>query len=113
MSMVEPARPTVADVDAYLTSPSPPLSAAPTPLPGRSHGQRDALSWLLAHHGDQPHASLSPDHTVGVVTAEITSPLFRVPTTVAEFGSRLYAVNARFGTPPGPDVDYDVVRVQK
>jgi sugar lactone lactonase YvrE len=56
---------------------------------------------------------LSPDHTVGVVTAEITSPLFRVPTTVAEFGSRLYAVNARFGTPPGPDVDYDVVRVQK
>jgi sugar lactone lactonase YvrE len=57
--------------------------------------------------------NLAPDYSTGVVTEGITSPFFRVPTTVAEFGSRLYAVNARFGTPPGPDVDYDVVRVDK
>lgn len=56
---------------------------------------------------------LSSDYKSGVVTREITSPLFRVPTTVAEFGNRLYAVNARFGTPPGPNVDYDVVQVSK
>jgi sugar lactone lactonase YvrE len=56
---------------------------------------------------------LSPKYDSGVVTREITSPLFRVPTTLAEFGNRLYAVNARFGTPPGPNVDYDVVRVSK
>jgi sugar lactone lactonase YvrE len=56
---------------------------------------------------------LSPNFTTGVVTREITSPLFRVPTTIAEFGNRLYAVNARFGTPPGPNVDYDVVQVSK
>jgi sugar lactone lactonase YvrE len=56
---------------------------------------------------------LRPDFTTGRVVREITSPLFRVPTTVAEFGNRLYAVNARFGTPPGPAVDYDVVQVSK
>jgi sugar lactone lactonase YvrE len=56
---------------------------------------------------------LDPKYTSGVVTREITSPLFRVPTTLAEFGNRLYAVNARFGTPPGPNVDYDVVQVSK
>jgi sugar lactone lactonase YvrE len=56
---------------------------------------------------------LSPDFTSGEVTGAITSPLFRVPTTVTEHGNSLYAVNARFGTPPGPTVDYDVVRVGK
>jgi hypothetical protein len=35
-----------------------------------------------------------------------------VPTTVAPFGPFLYAVNARFGTPPTPDTDYTVVRVR-
>jgi hypothetical protein len=34
-----------------------------------------------------------------------------VPTTIAAFGDALYAVNARFDTPPTPDTDYDVVRV--
>lgn len=47
----------------------------------------------------------------GTVTGTITDPNFRVPTTVAAFGSFLYAVNARFGTPPTPDTTYEVVRV--
>jgi len=41
---------------------------------------------------------------------EITSPLFRVPSTADLFGPYLYAVNARFGTMP-PPTDFDVVRV--
>ena len=41
----------------------------------------------------------------------LTSELFRVPTTGDLFAHSLYVVNARFGTTPGPDVDYDVVRV--
>jgi sugar lactone lactonase YvrE len=45
------------------------------------------------------------------VTDRITDPDFDVPTTVAAFGSRLYVVNARFGTPPGPDVPYTIARV--
>jgi sugar lactone lactonase YvrE len=56
---------------------------------------------------------LSPDFANGAVVGTITSPYFRVPTTVAEFGNRLYVVNARFGTPPGPGVDYDAVQVSK
>jgi sugar lactone lactonase YvrE len=54
---------------------------------------------------------LNSDLTAGTVESTITSPLFRVPTTIAAFGNGLYVVNARFGTPPTSDTDYDVVRV--
>jgi len=54
---------------------------------------------------------LSADFTSGEVVKRITSSSFRVPTTIAAFGGALYAVNARFDTPPTPDTDYDVVRV--
>jgi len=43
--------------------------------------------------------------------AELTDPDFDVPTTVAALGRRLYAVNARFSTPPTPTTPYDIVRV--
>ena len=56
---------------------------------------------------------LEPDLTSGQIESLITSPDFRVPTTIAWFGNSLYAVNARFGTPPTPDTDYDVVRVPR
>jgi sugar lactone lactonase YvrE len=54
---------------------------------------------------------LSNDFASGEIVGLITSTSFRVPTTIAAFGSRLYVVNARFDTPPTPDTDYDVVRV--
>jgi sugar lactone lactonase YvrE len=54
---------------------------------------------------------LNPSLSAGTIVATITSPLFRVPTTIAGFGDSLYVVNARFGTSPTPDTDYDVVRV--
>ena len=38
---------------------------------------------------------------------------FDIPTTADNHGAWLYAVNARFGTPPGPDVAYDIVRVKR
>jgi len=56
---------------------------------------------------------LNPDFTKGTVVDTITNPLFRVPTTIARFGDSLYAVNARFGTPPTPDTEYEVVRVTR
>lgn len=56
---------------------------------------------------------LDHDLSIGQVTGVITNPAFRIPTTVAEFGNALYAVNARFNTPPGPDVEYEVVRTPK
>lgn len=39
--------------------------------------------------------------------------LLDFPTTLAEHGSRLYAVNARFSTPPGPTVDYWITQLKK
>ncbi len=54
---------------------------------------------------------LNSDFSAGTIEMTITSPLFRVPTTIAAFGHALYVVNARFGTPPTPDTQYEVVRV--
>jgi sugar lactone lactonase YvrE len=56
---------------------------------------------------------LSTDFTSGAVVDNITSSAFRIPTTIARFGSSLYAINARFDTPPTPDTKYEIVRVPR
>ena len=56
---------------------------------------------------------LNQDLTEGTIVDIITSPLFRVPTTIARFGASLYAVNARFDTPPTATTEYEVVRVPR
>lgn len=57
--------------------------------------------------------ALKADLSKGAIERTITSPFFRVPTTIAEFGGALYAVNARFGTPATPATEYEAVRVSK
>lgn len=49
----------------------------------------------------------------GDVVRRITDPDFDVPSTIDEFGKRLYAVNARFTTPPTPSTKYSVVQFRK
>ena len=49
----------------------------------------------------------------GRVTETLTSPGFDIPTTIAEFGNRLYAVNARFTTPLEPTTPYWVTQLRK
>jgi streptogramin lyase len=56
---------------------------------------------------------LASDYISGAIIDVITDEDFRVPTTAAAFGNALYAVNARFGTTPGPDVEYEIVRVER
>jgi outer membrane protein assembly factor BamB len=56
---------------------------------------------------------LSPNLRSGRVLRRISSSDFDVPTTIAEHGTRLYAVNARFGTPPSPSTDYWVTQIGK
>lgn len=56
---------------------------------------------------------LDEDWAGGSVKGTITDPNFDVPTTVGLFGKWLYAVNARFTTPPTPDTPYTVVRVPR
>jgi sugar lactone lactonase YvrE len=45
------------------------------------------------------------------LVTELTDKDFDVPTTVAALGRKLYAINARFGTPMTPETTYDVVKV--
>ncbi len=56
---------------------------------------------------------LKVTQNAGTITGYITDPAFRVPTTIAQFGTWLYAVNARFGTPVTPDTEYEAVQVNK
>jgi sugar lactone lactonase YvrE len=49
----------------------------------------------------------------GTVVAHITDPDFDVPTTIDDLGRRLYAVNARFTTPPTPMTPYSIAQFRK
>ncbi len=49
----------------------------------------------------------------GRILARITDADFKVPTTIDDLGRRLYVVNARFGTPPTPTTEYQVVQTRK
>jgi len=52
--------------------------------------------------------------TKGTAIARITDPRFRIPTTAAAWGGRLYLPNARFDVEqPTPDTDYDAVAVDQ
>jgi hypothetical protein len=56
---------------------------------------------------------LSSNLLSGRVVDVITDPNFDVPTTLDDFEDFLYVVNARFGVPPTPETEYQVVRVPK
>jgi hypothetical protein len=56
---------------------------------------------------------LSRDLSSGRLVRTITNSGLDDPTTIDRFGRNLYAVNARFSTPPGPDVDYWVTKVRR
>ncbi|MER7568239.1 superoxide dismutase [Streptomyces sp. NPDC097941] len=56
---------------------------------------------------------LNDSGTRGTAIARITDPRFRIPTTVAAWGGRLYLPNARFDVEPTPTTDYDVVAVRQ
>lgn len=57
--------------------------------------------------------ALTPDLTAGEVVTRIGDSGLDVPTTIAEHGSRLYAVNARFTTPPSPSTEYWITQLAK
>lgn len=57
--------------------------------------------------------ALSANMRSGRVLRRASSSDFDVPTTLAEHGRRLYAVNARFGTAPTPSTEYWVTQIGK
>jgi sugar lactone lactonase YvrE len=56
---------------------------------------------------------LSPNLASGRVVTRLSNPNFSVPTTIDDHGKRLYAVNARFGTPNPETAAYQVVQLRK
>jgi sugar lactone lactonase YvrE len=56
---------------------------------------------------------LDDDLEEGRITGYLTDSDFDVPTTIAEAGGFLWAVNARFTTEPTPDTEYHVVKVRR
>jgi hypothetical protein len=75
----------------------------------------DGRSLYVVQNRDNKIAKivLDPRLRSGRIVHYLTDPDFRVPTTIDDHGRRLYAVNARFGTPPTPTTDYDVVQLRK
>jgi sugar lactone lactonase YvrE len=51
--------------------------------------------------------------TAGTVERRLTDPDLDVPATADLFGSAVYAVNARFTTPPTPSTSYTIERVER
>lgn len=68
---------------------------------------------FVVQNQDNKIATLLLDRRLrrAVRIAELRDPDFDTPTTVARIGLLLYAINARFNTPPMTDTTYDVVRV--
>jgi sugar lactone lactonase YvrE len=56
---------------------------------------------------------LRPDLSSGTITGHLTDSDLDVPTTVAEFGKALYAVNARFGVEDPATQPFSVVRLER
>jgi sugar lactone lactonase YvrE len=56
---------------------------------------------------------LAPDLGSGTIVEHLTDPDLDVPTTIAEFGRRLYVVNARFAHPTPESAEYDVIQLRK
>jgi hypothetical protein len=69
--------------------------------------------WAVENFANQiVELRLSPDLSSATIQRTITSSAFQVPTTVARFGSRLAAVNAKFDTGfPPTATSYEVVVV--
>jgi sugar lactone lactonase YvrE len=57
--------------------------------------------------------ALKPGFASGRVVTRLSDPDFKVPTTIDDLGRRLYAVNARFGTPDPDSLEYQVVQLRK
>jgi hypothetical protein len=74
---------------------------------------RGRTVYVIQNNDQVSVVRLNRDFDEGNIRRVITNPRFREPSTGDLFGRNLYVVNARFDTTPAPDVDYDVVRVNR
>ena len=72
---------------------------------------RGRTLWAVQNFANQiSRIKLSGDLSSGVVKDVITSPLFQIPTTAANFGGKLAVVNAKFGVQDPENFDVVVLR---
>jgi sugar lactone lactonase YvrE len=98
-----------------------PTTGASTTITGASVPNVDGILveagrlWAVQNFSNQiTEFRLSPDLTSATVDKVITDPAFKIPTTVARWGDRLAAVNAKFDTGfPPTAATYDVVEVRR
>jgi sugar lactone lactonase YvrE len=57
--------------------------------------------------------ALAPSLGSGLLLTRLADSDFSVPTTIDDHGERLWAVNARFGTPDPGNAEYQVVQISK
>ena len=74
-----------------------------------------AIAWMSQKNGTWPteYATFYYLNTEPGTTSEVDPGYNACDIHLVSKGNSIYAVNARFGTPPGPSVDYDVVKVSK
>jgi sugar lactone lactonase YvrE len=96
------------------------LGGAPLPSPDGILLQGRTLYVVQNFINQLGVVELEPGFTSGAIVDTIVDDGFRIPTTVARAGNRLYLVNARFDVafPPGfggepASLDYDVVMVRR
>jgi hypothetical protein len=98
-----------------------PLSGASAAIDGADVPNVDGILfeagrlWAVQNFSNQiTELKLSGDRSSASVVQVITDPAFRIPTTVARWGHRLAAVNARFDTGfPPTAATYEVVEVSR
>ncbi|HJU46931.1 MAG TPA: hypothetical protein VJ689_02280 [Gaiellaceae bacterium] len=74
---------------------------------------RGRLLWVVQNQQNRiAKILLGSDLASGRVLTRLTHRQFSVPTTIDDVGRWLYAVNARFGTPPTPTTPYWVTRLR-
>lgn len=74
---------------------------------------RGSTLWAVQNFSNQiSRVRLSADLGSGVVKDVISSPLFQIPTTAANFGGRLAVVNAKFGVQDPENFDVVVLRAK-
>ncbi|OFI38883.1 hypothetical protein BIU82_17030 [Arthrobacter sp. SW1] len=72
---------------------------------------RGRTLWAVQNFSNQiSRVKLSGDLSSGVVKDVITSPLFQIPTTAANFGGKLAVVNAKFGVQDPENFNVVVLR---
>ena len=87
----------------------------PTTVPGADGVAQRGHTLFAAQNIPEKIATiqLRGDLRTARVVDVVSDPTLDIPSSVEQDGGDLFALNARFTTPPGPTTTYDIVRVER